>query len=101
MTFLALIRLYLRRYRLLFLVLLVAVLVHEIGFIFLFELWKKQVQLGDLLLGLIPAKIRTGIGLPNLDLTDPRTYKALLYLRPESRLMTTIFGKNSLRCDGS
>ncbi len=92
MTILPLVRFYLRRYRALFLAVLLLALLHEATFLFLFQFWKKHAQFSDWIVSILPGRIREGMGIPIHDLTDPRTYKALVMMRPDARALPLVFG---------
>jgi len=91
-TTLTLVRFQLRRYRALFVAVLCLALVHEATFLFLFQFWKKHAQFSDWIVSILPGRIREGMGIPIHDLTDPRTYKALVMMRPDARALGLVFG---------
>lgn len=92
MTILTLVRFHLRRHRVLFLAVLLLALLHEATFLFLFQFWKKHAQFSDWIVSILPGRIREGMGIPIHDLTDPRTYRALVMMRPDARALGLVFG---------
>lgn len=92
MRFVGLVRFYLRRYRTLFLALLALILLHDLAFACIFKFWQKQIEMADLFLRILPGRIRESMGMPITDLRDPVTFKALVYLRPDLRALTLVFG---------
>jgi len=91
-TFFSLLRLYLRRHRTMFFAVLALVLLHDVAFMFIFQFWKKHGQFGNWILSVMPGRMREGMGMPLTDLTDPRTYLALVMLRPDFRVLTLLYG---------
>jgi ABC-2 type transport system permease protein len=87
-----LIRLHLRRHRLLFLLLPILVVAHEWLFLYIYQFWREQTQFADILLKWVPDAVRESIGIPLTDLTGPPTFKALIFLRPDFRILTMLFG---------
>ncbi|MDH3592251.1 MAG: ABC transporter permease [Planctomycetota bacterium] len=88
----ALVRFQLRRHRWLFLGTLLLLMAHDFAFLFVFQFWKDNLELSDMVLSLIPGRIKEGMGIPLTDLTDPRTYKALIFMRPDLRALLLVFG---------
>ena len=87
-----LVRLHLRRHRLLFVLLPILVVAHEWLFLYIFQFWREQTQFADILLKWVPDAVRESIGIPLTDLTGAPTFKALIFLRPDFRILTVLFG---------
>jgi len=88
----ALLKHYLRRYRLLFAVVLVLLFVLELAYLYVFQFWKEHKGLADMVLTMMPDDIKRGFGIPLTSLTDPRTYQAIILLKPDVRALTLLFG---------
>ena len=87
-----LIRFHLRRHRLLFVLLPILVVAHEWLFLYIYQFWREQTQFAGWILRWVPDAVREGVGIPLTDLTDSLTFKALIYLRPDFRVLTLLFG---------
>jgi len=87
-----LLRFQLRRHRWIFVAPLLLAIAHEVLLLSIYQFWKSQLRISEWLVNLIPEPIREGVGIPITDLTHPRTFQALVYLRPDFRAITLFFG---------
>ncbi|MGQ0614034.1 MAG: hypothetical protein ACT4PV_09885 [Planctomycetaceae bacterium] len=92
MSFLVLLRFYLRRHRAAFAAATILTFLHHIVFLAIFQFWKKNTALAKLFLSAVPQTIKDGFGIPMDDLGDPLTFEALYFLRPELRALLLLFG---------
>jgi len=91
-TLLALLRFHLRRHRTAFVAAVSVGFLHQIAFLALFRFWKSNSELATTAIRLLPKPIREGFGFPVEDLSDPRVYEALYFMRPELRALLVLFG---------
>lgn len=92
MTFLTLLRFHLRRHRAAFAVATALATAHQVLFLGLFQFWKKNTDFATAAVRFLPRWFREGFGFPIEDLSDPLTYEALYFMRPELRALLLLFG---------
>jgi hypothetical protein len=91
-TFLTLLRFHLRRHRAAFAVAFALTAAHQVLFLALFQFWRKNADFATAAVRFLPRWFREGFGFPIEDLSDPLTYEALYFMRPELRALLLLFG---------